>query len=97
MFYKEFLEKDQEICRLKDHSQKLLAQISKTKVTKPCNKKLEQVKEDLEKKFKKNLTEKDEKNSCLRNLNQRLLEQIRRLKYEKHENRDIKQSQKIRK
>jgi hypothetical protein len=76
MFYKELLEKDKEISRLKDHSKKLLAQIKKTKITKQCNKKLEQQKEDLKKEFKKNLSEKNEENSLLRNLNQRLLQQI---------------------
>jgi hypothetical protein len=44
MFYKELTEKDQEICHLKDHSQKLLAQIKKAKVMKQYNKKLEQEK-----------------------------------------------------
>jgi hypothetical protein len=71
--------KDQEICRLKDHSKKLLTQIKKSNDTKQCIQKLEQENQDLGKK----LLEKDEETSHLKNLNQRLLEQIRKLKDEK--------------
>jgi hypothetical protein len=91
MFYKELLEKDQEICRLKDHSQKLLAQIKKTKVMKQYNKRLEQEKEDLRRNSRRTY-QKKRKKIRLKNLNQRLLEQIRRLKEEKLENQDIKKS-----
>ena len=34
MHYKEIMEKDEEISRLKDHVEKLLAQVNKTKVSK---------------------------------------------------------------
>jgi hypothetical protein len=67
-FYKELIENDKYICHLKDHSQKLLAQIKKTKVTKQYNKRLEQEKEDVDEEFNKNQSIKDE-NSCLKNLN----------------------------
>jgi hypothetical protein len=79
-------DKNKEISRLKDHSQKLLTQIKKSKDRKQCVQKLEQENQDLE----KNLSEKNEENSRLKNLNQGLLEQIRKLKEEKLENPDIK-------
>jgi molybdenum-dependent DNA-binding transcriptional regulator ModE len=50
-FDKVIADKNEEISRLKDHSQKLLAQINKAK--KQCNKKLEQEKDNLEKSLSK--------------------------------------------
>jgi hypothetical protein len=44
------MEKDQEISRLKEHSQKLLNHIKKSKDTKQCVQKLEQENQDLGKK-----------------------------------------------
>jgi hypothetical protein len=83
-------DKNEEISRLKDHSQKLLAQVKKSKATKQSNQRLEQEKEDIEKEYKKNLSTKDEENSHLKSLNQKLLEQIRKLKDGKLDNLDIK-------
>jgi hypothetical protein len=79
-------DKNEEIFRLKDHSQKLLTQIKKSKDKKQCLSKLEQENQDLGKK----LSKKNEETSRLKNLNQGLLEQIRKLKEEKSENPDIK-------
>jgi chromosome segregation ATPase len=81
-------DKNKEISRLKEHSQKLLNQIKKSKNSKQCIQKLEQEKEDLKKKFKKHLSEQEEENVCLKNRNQRLLEQIRMLKEEESEKED---------
>lgn len=67
--YKEIIEKDEEISRLKDHVEKLLAQVKKTKITK--------------KELKKHLSEQEEETLRLKNLNKNLLEQIRDLKDEK--------------
>jgi hypothetical protein len=78
MFYKESLEKDQELCHLKDHIQKLLAQIKNSKDTKQCIQKLGKNNQDLRKKS----SEKDEETSRLKSLNQILLEKIRKLKEE---------------
>jgi chromosome segregation protein len=77
---------NEEISRLKDHSQKLLTQIKKSKDKKQCVQKLEQEYQDLE----KNLLETNEENSRLKNLNQGLVEQIKKLKEDKCENLDIK-------
>jgi hypothetical protein len=51
MYYKEVMEKDQEISRLKEHSQNLLDQIKKKNYTKKCVQKLEQENQDLGKKL----------------------------------------------
>lgn len=67
--YKEVMEKDEEIPRLRDHVKKLLAQVKKTKVTK--------------KELKKHLSEQEEETLHLKNLNKNLLEQIRDLAEEK--------------
>ena len=69
MHYKEIMEKDEEISRLKDHVEKLLAQVKKTKVSK--------------KELKQHLSEQEEENLRLKNLNKNLLEQIKDLKDEK--------------
>ena len=69
MHYKEIMEKDEEISRLKDHVEKLLAQVKKTKVSK--------------KELKQHLSEQEEENLRLKNLSKKLLEQIRDLKDEK--------------
>lgn len=69
MHYEQIVEKDEEISRLKDNAEKLLAQVKKTKVTK--------------KELKKHLSEQEEETLCLKNLNKSLLEQIRDLKDEK--------------
>ncbi len=69
MHYKEIMEKDEEISRLKDHVEKLLAQVKKTKVTK--------------KELKKHLSQQEEETLRLKNLNKILLEQIKDLKDEK--------------
>jgi uncharacterized coiled-coil protein SlyX len=53
-------EKNKEISRLKDHSEKLLTRIKKSRKKKQCDSKLEQEKEDLEKELKKNLLKKEE-------------------------------------
>jgi hypothetical protein len=84
------VEKNEEISRLKDHSQKLLTQIKKSRKKKQCDSKLEQENEDLEKELEKNLLEKQEENSCLKNLNQEILEHTEKLKKEELENPDIK-------
>jgi hypothetical protein len=57
-------DKNEEISRLKDHSQKLLTQIKKSKDRKQCIQKLEQKNQDLE----KNLSEKNEENSRLKSM-----------------------------
>jgi hypothetical protein len=46
MFYNEVMEKDPEISGLKVHSQKLLAQVKKSKATKQSNQRLEQEKDN---------------------------------------------------
>jgi hypothetical protein len=79
-------DKNKEIYRLKEHSQKILTRIKKSKVRKQCVQRLKQENQDL----KKNLSEKDKENSHLKNLNHELLEQIRKLKEEKLKNPDIK-------
>jgi hypothetical protein len=61
-FDEAIMDKNEEISRLKDHSQKLLAQVKKSKATKQSNQRLEQEKEDLEKEFKKHLSEQQEEN-----------------------------------
>jgi hypothetical protein len=71
--------KKTEISRLRNHNQKLLAKIMKSKEKKRCFQKLEQENQGL----KEKLTEEEEESSCLRNLNQNLLEQIKRLKHDK--------------
>jgi hypothetical protein len=76
------IEKDEEISRLRNHNQKLLAKIMKSKEKKRCFKKFEQENQGL----KEKLTEKYEESSCLRNLNHKLLEQIKSLKDERREN-----------
>jgi hypothetical protein len=76
------IEKDEEISRLINHNQKLLAKIMKSKEKKRCFQKFEQENQGL----KEKLTEKEEESSCLRNLNQKLLEQIKILKDERKEN-----------
>ena len=79
-------ERDEEISRLRDHSQKLLLQIRKKRDEKQCENKLESENQDL----KKKLSEKDQEASNLRNLNQRLLEKIKSLKEARSENPEIK-------
>jgi hypothetical protein len=76
------IEKDEEISHLRNHNQKLLAKIMKSKEKKRCFQKLEQENQGL----KEKLTEEEEESSCLRNLNQNLLEQIKILKDERKEN-----------
>ena len=80
------IEKDEEISRLRNHNQKLLAKIMKSKEKKRCFQKFEQENQGL----KEKLTEKEEESSCLRNLNQKLLEQIKSLKDERRENLESK-------
>jgi hypothetical protein len=75
------IEKDQEISRLRNHNQKLLAKILKSKEKKQCFQKLEQENQGL----KEKLTEEKEESSCLRNLKQNLLEKIKILKDENKE------------
>jgi hypothetical protein len=90
------IEKDEEISRLRNHNQKLLAKIMKSKEKKRCFQKLEQENQGL----KEKLTEEEEESSCLRNLNQNLLEQIKILKDERKENLESKNkdgNQKIKK
>ena len=71
MHYKEIMEKDEEISCLKDHVEKSLAQVKKTKVTK--------------KELKKHLSEQEDETLHLKNLNKNLLEEIRDLKDKKVE------------
>jgi hypothetical protein len=78
-------DKNQEISRLKNHSEKLLTQIKKSRDTKQRVQELEQENQDLRKK----LSGKDEEASRLKNLNQNLLEEIKKMKDEKPENRNI--------
>ena len=66
MHYKEVMEKDEEISRLKDHVEKLLAQVKKTKVTK--------------KELKKNLLEQEEEILRLKNLNKKIIRTNQRSK-----------------
>jgi DNA repair ATPase RecN len=77
--YDEFIaDKNQEISRLKNRSEKLLTQIKKSRDTKQRVQELEQENQDLGKK----LSGKDEEASCLKNLNKKLLEQIKKMKDE---------------
>jgi chromosome segregation ATPase len=78
-------DKNQEISRLKNHSEKLLNRIKNSRDTKQRVQELEQENQDLGKK----LSGKDEEASHLKNLNQKLLEQIKKMKDEKPENRNI--------
>jgi autonomous glycyl radical cofactor GrcA len=78
-------DKNQEISRLKNHSEKLLTQTKKSRDTKQRVQELEQENQDLGKK----LSGKDEEASRLKNLNQNLLEEIKKMKDEKPENRNI--------
>jgi hypothetical protein len=78
-------DKNQEISRLKNHSEKLLTQIKKSRDTKQRVQELEQENQDLGKKLSGN----DEEASRLKNLNKKLLEQIKKMKDEKPENRNI--------
>jgi hypothetical protein len=80
------IEKDEEISRLRNHNQKLLAKIMKSKEKKRFFQKFEQENQGL----KEKLTKKEEESSCLRNLNQKLLEQIKSLKDERRENLESK-------
>jgi hypothetical protein len=80
------IEKNKEISCLRNHNQKPLAKIMKSKEKKRCFQKLEQENQGL----KEKLTEKEEESSCLRNLNQNLLEQIKILKDERKENLESK-------
>jgi hypothetical protein len=64
------VDKNQEISRLKNHSEKLLTQIKKSRDTKKRVQELEQENQDLGKKLSGN----DEEASRLKNLNQNLLE-----------------------
>jgi hypothetical protein len=82
---KTIIEKDEEISRLRNHNQKLLAKIMKSKEKKRCFQKFEQENQGL----KEKLTEKEEESSCLRNINQKLLEQIKILKDERKENLEL--------
>jgi hypothetical protein len=72
------IEKDEEISRLRNHNQKLLAKIMKSKEKKQCFQKLEQENQGL----KEKLTEEEEEISFLSKFNQNLLEQIKRLKHD---------------
>jgi hypothetical protein len=81
----DLLERDEEILRLKNHSEKLLTQIKKSKDTKKHVQELEQENQDLRKKLSGN----DEEASHLKNINQKLLEKIKKMKNEKPENRNI--------
>jgi chromosome segregation ATPase len=81
----DLLERDEEILRLKNHSEKLLTQIKKSRDTKQRVQELEQENQDLGKKLSGN----DEEASRLKNLNKKLLEQIKKMKDEKPENRNI--------
>jgi SMC interacting uncharacterized protein involved in chromosome segregation len=76
-FDRDIMDKNKEISCLKEHRQKLLTQVKKSKTTKESNQRLEQEKENLEKEFKKHLSELQEESVYLKNLNQGLLEQIR--------------------
>jgi cell division protein FtsB len=78
-------DKNEEISRLKDHSQKLLAQIKKSKDTKQCIQKLEQENQDL---GRKKLSKKEEESSCLKNHNQNLFTQIKKLKNDKRSSKN---------
>jgi hypothetical protein len=80
------IEKDGEISHLRNHNQKLLAKIMKSKDKKQCFQMLEQENQGL----KEKLTEEKEEISCLRNLNQNLLEQIKILKDKTKENQESK-------
>jgi hypothetical protein len=71
-------DKSHEISRLKNHSEKLLTQIKKSRDTKQRVQELEQENQDLGKK----LLGKDAEASRVKNLNQNLLEQIKKMKDE---------------
>ena len=74
--------KDEEITRLKNHSQDLITQIKKLKREKilqeQIQEKFHQKEVDLHNEFNKNLLEKNEENSHLKKLNQGLTEQIKK-------------------
>ena len=67
--YKQVMEKDEEISRLKDIVEKLIGQVKNTKV--------------IKKQLKKHLSEQEGENLRLKNLNKNLLEQIKSLKEER--------------
>ena len=73
---KVIMDKEGEIYRLRDHTQKLLLQIKKEKDKAQFNQKLEEGNWDLQ----KELSGKDKENSSLKRVNQELLEQIKKLK-----------------
>jgi hypothetical protein len=78
-------DKNQEISRLKNHSEKLLTQIKKSRDTKQRVHELGQENQDLGKKLSGN----DEEASRLKKFNQNLLEEIKKMKDEKPENQNI--------
>jgi hypothetical protein len=79
--YDEFIvDKNQEISRLKNHSEKLLTQIKKSRDTKQRVQELEQENQDIGKKL---LGKDEEELSRLRVHNQNLLTQIKELKHDK--------------
>jgi hypothetical protein len=80
------IEKDEDISCLRNHNQKLLAKIMKSKEKKQFFQKLEQENQGL----KEKLIEEKEENSCLRNLNQNLLEQVKILMDKRKENPESK-------
>jgi chromosome segregation ATPase len=82
----DLLERDEEISRLKNHSEKLLTQIKNSRDTKQRVQELEQENQDLGKKLSGN----DEEASRLKNLNKKLLEQIKILKDERKKNLESK-------
>ena len=78
-FDKVFASKEEDISRLRDHNQKLLLQIKKTKNKVQCSQKLE---EKIQA-FQQKLLGKDEENSSMKRVNQELKEQIKKLKEDK--------------
>ena len=82
--------KDEEITRLKNHSQDLITQIKKLKREKRSQEEIQeefhQKEVDLQNDFNKKLLQKNEEKSRLKILNQGLTEQIKKLKNEKLKN-----------
>ena len=78
--------KDEEITRLKNHSQDLIAQINKLKREKIPQEEIQeefrQKEVDLQNEFNKNLLQTNEENSRLKNLNQGLTDKIKNFKNE---------------
>jgi len=84
-FHEKSTESNEEIWRLRDHNEKLLSHIKKSKVKKQ---RLKQENETFYKELNENLSEKEKENLCLKTLNKKLLEHIKNLKDKKKDTKD---------